>query len=149
MQKFKSGPWGMTLGLVLTLSAIGLGFASFPVLHRLLPAGLPEGILAGWSWSLSLIWMVGTVRHGQSGTVREIAGRDAEGLQAKSIALCGYFLSAFTLLGVVECAQLGAPAVMGFALSACIAATLFGLASVVCDHSRDVAKISSFATAGG
>jgi hypothetical protein len=110
--------WAPALGLGALLSVVQFSYTEFSFVREVLGQNTPEGAAAGWWWSVSMVWLIAALRapHGKTDHI----GRGFR----------FYVFSAFSLLGVLEIAQQGAPAAMGFLVGAGAFAALYSLADL-------------------
>jgi hypothetical protein len=122
--------WGPAFGLGLLLWAVEFSYAEFSFIREVLGQNTPEGVAAGWWWSISVIWLISALRR--SGDAR----RDPmyRGFRF-------YLFSAFSLLGGVEIVQQGLHAALGFLVGAGAFAAVFSLADL------SAASLKSFRSA--
>jgi hypothetical protein len=99
--------WGMAVGLGLLLMIVQLSYTEFSFMRDILGQNTPEGVAAGWWWSISALWLINALR-------RPAASK----ADAMSRGFRSYLFSAFTLLGAIEIAQQGVPAALGFQVGA-------------------------------
>jgi hypothetical protein len=120
------------------LSAIG-----FLGVRHLYAVGTEEGAAAGWWWCLSFSWLLAALEKPADGDLASLIGRpaaraaqwlfpmDAQRPVSSSPPVPmvrWYLLASFSLFGVLETVQQGAPAAVGFLVGAGAFALLFTIA---------------------